>query len=144
MDPKVKKLGDNWFLNTGSPHFIKFVNSVGDYPIVEEGRQVRNDPAFAPGGTNANFVELLSGNTLFVRTYERGVEDETYSCGTGVTAAALAAHFKGYHSPVHIKSLGGELVVEFKVSQTGRDEVSFHDIFLIGPAKMVFQGDLEV
>jgi diaminopimelate epimerase len=140
----ARKLGEHWFINTGSPHFIKFVSSVAEYPVVAEGRQVRNDPAFAPGGTNANFVELLSGNTLFVRTYERGVEDETYSCGTGITAAALAAHFHGYRSPVRIKSLGGELVVEFKVSQTGRDEVNFHDIFLIGPAKMVFQGDLEI
>ena len=140
----AKKSGDNWFINTGSPHFIKFVKNVAAYPVVAEGRQIRNDPAFAPGGTNANFVELLGGNKLFVRTYERGVENETYSCGTGITAAALAAHSMGYQSPVNIKTLGGELTVEFKVGQTGSNEPVFLDIFLIGPAKMVFQGDLEL
>jgi len=140
----VKNTGDNWFIHTGSPHFIRFVTNVAEYPVVEEGRKIRYDPAFAPGGTNANFVELLPGNELFVRTYERGVENETFSCGTGITAAALAAHFKGYRSPVRIKTLGGNLTVEFNVRQTGSHDAAFYDIFLIGPAKMVFQGDLEI
>lgn len=141
---EAKKYGDDWFINTGSPHFIKFVSNVASYPVFEEGREIRNSSAFAPAGTNVNFVELLPGNTLFVRTYERGVENETLSCGTGVTAAALAAHAAGYRSPINIKSPGGELVVEFKAGQSGSHEVAFHDIFLVGPAKMVFQGDLEI
>lgn len=141
---EVKRIGDDWFLNTGSPHYIRFVGNVREYPVVDEGRKIRYSDAFAPAGTNANFVELLGNNSLFVRTYERGVENETLSCGTGVTAAALAAHTLGYKSPVNIKTLGGDLAVEFKAGQSGSNAPVFHDIFLIGPAKMVFQGNLEI
>jgi diaminopimelate epimerase len=137
---EVKQLANGVFIHTGSPHFIQTVSDVRAYPIKEEGRQIRYSDAFKPDGTNANFIEMLSDNTIFVRTYERGVEDETLSCGTGVTAAALAASFQGYQSPVKIQTLGGELSVEFKVGQDG----SFQDIFLIGPAKKVFQGVLEL
>jgi diaminopimelate epimerase len=139
---EVKEMPDGFFIYTGSPHVIRFVKSVENYPVVEEGRALRNSQVFAEqGGTNVNFVELLDDNSIFVRTYERGVENETLSCGTGVTAAALAASFKGYQSPVAIKALGGNLTVEFKKSQTGS---AFTDIYLIGPAKMVFEGDLEL
>lgn len=142
MNPvnEVKQLGNDVFMNTGSPHFIRFVSDVSDYPVYEEGRKIRYSDEFKPGGTNVNFVSLQKENTIFVRTYERGVENETLSCGTGVTAAAIAASFKGYSSPVAIKTLGGELSVEFKSSQSG----TFQEIFLIGPAKMVFEGDLEL
>lgn len=136
----VKKMGDQWFMNTGSPHFLQFVADVKNYPVVNEGRKIRDSDSFKPGGTNVNFIELLGNNTIFVRTYERGVEDETYSCGTGVTAAALAASFRGYASPVKVLVKGGELAVEFKTGQAG----TFHEIFLIGPAKMVFEGTLEL
>ena len=95
-------------------------------------------------GTNVNFIQLLENNTIGVRTYERGVEDETYSCGTGVTAAALAATTMGYTSPVKIKTLGGELSVEFKISQSAVSPGAFQEIFLVGPAKMVFEGQLEL
>jgi len=141
---EAKQLGDDWFIHTGSPHLIKFVKNVAEYPVVQEGSRIRYSADYAPAGTNVNFVELLPGNTLFVRTYERGVENETLSCGTGVTAAALASHAFGYKSPVHIKSSGGDLTVEFKAGQSGSHEAAFHDIFLVGPAKMVFQGDLEI
>jgi diaminopimelate epimerase len=141
-DPK--RIGNDWFINTGSPHLIKVVNDLKDYPVFAEGREIRNRPDFAPGGTNVNFIELLSDNTLFVRTYERGVENETLSCGTGVTAAALAAYSMGYKSPVKINTLGGNLTVEFKASQSDSNPVQFKDIFLAGPAKMVFQGELEL
>ncbi|HEV8514373.1 MAG TPA: diaminopimelate epimerase [Cyclobacteriaceae bacterium] len=137
---EVKNSGDGVFLNTGSPHFIKWTSEVRNYSVFEEGKKIRYSEAFKPAGTNVNFVEPLKDNTIFVRTYERGVENETLSCGTGVTAAALAAYSKNYISPVSVKTLGGELSVEFKVSHDG----SFTDIFLVGPAKMVFQGVLEL
>jgi len=136
----TKNDGDNFFINTGSPHHIKIVSDLENYPVFEEGRKIRYSETYASAGTNVNFIQLLENNTIFVRTYERGVEDETYSCGTGVTAAALAASFHGYSSPVRIKVLGGELAVEFKSGQAG----TFQDIFLIGPAKMVFEGTLEL
>jgi diaminopimelate epimerase len=136
----TKKSGDDYFINTGSPHHIKIVPDLENYPVFEEGREIRYSETYAPAGTNINFIQLLENNTIFVRTYERGVEDETYSCGTGVTAAALAASFHGYSSPVKVKVLGGELAVEFKSGQAG----AFQDIFLIGPAKMVFEGTLEL
>jgi diaminopimelate epimerase len=143
----VERKGEDFFLHTGSPHFIHFVEKAADYPVFEEGRAIRYSESYKPGGVNANFVELMDNNTIFVRTYERGVENETLSCGTGVTAAALAASFKGYTSPVVIKTLGGQLSVEFNISKsngnTGHAGI-FSEIFLIGPAKMVFQGELEL
>ncbi len=140
---EVNFLGEDFFIHTGSPHFIRFVKNLQNVNVVEEGRKIRYSERYEPRGTNANFVELKDGNSVYVRTYERGVEDETLSCGTGVTAAALASSFKGYISPIHIKVPGGELSVEFKTNPVGQT-VAFHDIFLIGPAKMVFEGDLEL
>ncbi len=149
-----KEQNGDIFINTGSPHYIRYVKNLKDFPVVEEGKAIRYSEGFRPGGTNVNFVELLGNNTLFVRTYERGVENETLSCGTGVTAAALAAAFKGYASPIEIQVMGGRLSVDFKFRQTGLSTGQvghsigqagiFEDIFLTGPAKMVFEGDLEL
>ena len=145
---EVKALGEDMFLDTGSPHYIKFINAIEDYPVYEEGRKVRFGESFKPGGTNANFVEILAENAIFVRTYERGVENETLSCGTGVVAAALASSLRGHSSPVKIGTLGGQLTVQFKKGSQNSTPAGqpggFSDIFLIGPAKLVYQGSMEL
>lgn len=140
---EFRKLGEDFFIHTGSPHYVRFVTGLEHYPVVAEGRRIRYADAFAPGGTNVNFVELLGENEIFVRTYERGVEDETLSCGTGVTAAALAASTAGYISPVRIRTAGGALSVEFEKTKPGQTYL-FDPVFLIGPAKMVYRGELEL
>jgi diaminopimelate epimerase len=137
---RCDRLDGDFLINTGSPHYVRFVKDVDTLAVVEEGRAIRYSEPYRANGVNVNFVELRGENTIFVRTYERGVEDETLSCGTGVTAAALAASFHGLISPVSVLTRGGTLRVEFKTGQSG----TFHDIFLIGPAKMVFEGDLEL
>ncbi len=131
------------FLNTGSPHYVTFVpkvQSMTHEEIVENGRAVRYNDYFASkGGTNVNFVEILGDNSLYVRTYERGVEDETFSCGTGVTASALSANYHHITSPVRIHTKGGELQVSFL-----KDNDRFTDVYLIGPAEKVFEGMIEI
>lgn len=147
----IQNFNGDLFMDTGSPHYIRFVTHLSDVNVVEDGRKIRNSDAFKPKGTNTNFVELLPNNAIAVRTYEKGVEDETLSCGTGVTAAALAASFKGYHSPIAIEVKGGNLAVAFKagtpvsgLTTNGNVSATFVDIYLIGPAKMVFEGQLEL
>lgn len=124
-------------LNTGSPHYVKWVDDVQAVDVFKEGRAIRNLPEFSPGGINANFVQI-AGDNLHVRTYERGVEDETYSCGTGVTAAAIAATGKqtGDFS-TSIITPGGRLSVTF----TKDTPDTARDVVLSGPAVFVFHGD---
>ncbi len=131
---------DELFIDTGSPHHIRFVENAEACNVFEEGRSIRHLPAYAPGGTNVNFVELLDDSTIFVRTYERGVEDETLSCGTGVTAASIAATTRNLKSPVNIKTLGGDLKVSFDHGNNGH----FSNVFLIGPAEKVFEGSIHL
>jgi diaminopimelate epimerase len=129
------------FLNTGSPHVVRFVDDLESLDVVSEGRAIRYSAPFQPGGTNVNFAQSVDANTLFVRTYERGVEDETYSCGTGVTAVALVAHQQlAMASPVAIRTIGGNLRISF----IPKPEGSFEDIYLIGAAKRVFTGTITV
>ncbi len=133
------KSGD-FFLNTGSPHHIRFVEKVGDYPVFEEGKTIRYGAGYAPGGTNVNFVQPLADDRVFVRTYERGVENETLSCGTGVTAAAIVYGSRRQQNQVNINTLGGELSVKFHSNQDG----TFGNIWLIGPAEQVYSGKINI
>ena len=140
-DTRIERIyDDGFFLNTGSPHFVKFVNDAMNTDVFNFGRELRNDVRFAPEGTNVDFVEMQDAN-LFVRSYERGVENETLSCGTGVTASAVVASFRNPANPgfYNIKALGGALKVSF--TQTGE---LFSEIWLEGPAKFVFAGEIDV
>ncbi len=136
---EVEVLDDSYFIENGSPHYVQFVGNLEETDVVGEGRKVRYSDSFKPNGTNVNFVQLQTDN-LFVRTYERGVENETLSCGTGVTASAIAASFQGASSPIDIKTLGGTLSVSFnKVN----DQL-FEEVFLAGPATHVFDGEITI
>jgi diaminopimelate epimerase len=124
-------------LNTGSPHYVQWVTDVKGMDVFNEGRKIRNRPEFQLNGINVNFVQLIDGR-LSVRTYERGVEDETMSCGTGVTAAAIAAtaKFTGTEDTL-IDTPGGQLRVSF----TKDTPLTAKDIILTGPAEFVFKGE---
>ncbi len=135
-----QKLGEDFILNTGSPHLVRFVRNAGGIDVAKEGRAVRYMDDFKPGGINVNFVEDLGGK-IFVRTYERGVEDETLSCGTGVTASSLAyaASRNLTEGTIPVVTKGGSLSLHFR-----RKEAVFTGIFLEGPAVKVYQGTLEI
>lgn len=129
------------FLDTGSPHHVTFTADLTQIDVVDEGRRIRYGEPYGNSGTNVNFVEQVDEARFKVRTYERGVENETLSCGTGVTAVALASFFleKTRSQRIKIETLGGELEVDFKY-----DKDKFHKVILSGPAKFVFKGEIEV
>jgi len=137
---EISTIRDNYFINTGSPHYLIFRNNIDNIDVCSEGRKIRYSADFAPGGTNVNFIEPQNDG-IYVRTYERGVEDETLSCGTGVTASAIAAVLAGHFvsSPVNVKTRGGNLRVKFN---TGGEIVT--DVWLWGPATFVFEGKIEI
>lgn len=138
---KVDEHSSYAVLNTGSPHFVKFANNVKEVDVVESGREIRYSKEFKEEGINVNFVEGVDEDTIFVRTYERGVEDETFSCGTGVTACALmSAHNEKGFNRVEVQTPGGRLSVEFEKM----DEEHFENIWLCGPANFVFKGEMEI
>lgn len=139
---KIEKHEDYYFLNTGSPHYVKFVSDLAHYNVFEEGRKVRYNNRFKQDGTNVNFIET-ENDKLFVRTYERGVEGETFSCGTGVVASALVAAVNNISTKAEsclIKTLGGNLNVCFN----RKPDNTFDSIYLEGPANFVFKGEMEV
>jgi diaminopimelate epimerase len=125
-------------LDTGSPHYVKPCADVMNTDVFTEGRGIRYSKEFAEKGINVNFVEN-DEQKIVVRTYERGVEDETFSCGTGVTASALVfAHNENGFNRIEVQTKGGHLAVEFE--KTG--EESFRNIWLCGPAVFVFKGEI--
>ncbi len=127
-------------LDTGSPHYVKTVADIWVTNVFDEGRKIRYSPDFETEGINVNFVESTDDH-IIVRTYERGVEDETYSCGTGVTASALMfAHNENGFNHVDIQTKGGKLAVEFEKNGDHR----FSNIWLCGPATFVFKGEIDL
>jgi len=134
---KISKAENYVFLNTGSPHHVELVDNLELYPVKERGAEIRYSKLYGEKGSNVNFVEPLSESEFKVRTYERGVEDETLSCGTGVTAVAIAMYEMGktLATTVGLQTPGGTLTVSFEKS-----EHAYTNIFLKGPAKQVFEG----
>lgn len=132
----VEFIGDDIFMFNGSPHYLTFRSGVSGLNVYELAQDIRYNNRFREEGTNVNFVEVLSAHEIFNRTYERGVENETLSCGTGVVAASIGASYHQVQSPVLVKTPGGDLTVEFE--EAGNNV--FTHIKLIGPAEMVFQG----
>ena len=142
------------FADTGSPHIVvkiddvlkdpsdpsSFYNNLDEFPVYQLGREIRNHPDFAPGGTNVNFIKL-EDNSIRIRSFERGVEDETLACGTGSVASALISFVKeGFNPPISVFTKSGdELIVDFKM-----DNMKVTEISLTGPAKVVFKGELTI
>ena len=126
-------------INTGVPHVVVGVDTLSGFPVFEQGRAIRYHPLFQPAGTNANFVRQIDRDTLEVRTYERGVEDETFACGTGAIASALVASVRGMvSSPVTVRTRGGErLTIYFE----GEGEV-FNRVWLEGNTSIVCTSQL--
>ncbi|HMP87150.1 MAG TPA: diaminopimelate epimerase, partial [Lacibacter sp.] len=126
-------------LNTGSPHYVQWVSDVDAVDVVGDGRSIRYSPPFASEGINVNFAERKTGY-IAVRTYERGVENETLSCGTGVTAVALAAATGEGPQETTIRTPGGTLNIRFCKTASGH----FEEVWLCGPATFVFEGSLDL
>ena len=127
------------FINTGVPHVIIFAEGLDQVKVKELGSSIRYHEIFKPKGTNVNFVEVIGRDFLSIRTYERGVEDETLACGTGTVASAIVANLTGRaDAPVRVKTRSGEvLIVDFE-----RNKNQVRNVFLEGTAKFVFEGKL--
>ena len=141
IDVTEVEIGDAIVLNTGSPHYVKEVANLSNLDMYTLGKEIRYNETYQEQGINVNFMESLD-NVLHVRTYERGVEDETLACGTGVTAAAMAfSILKNKFGKVETKihALGGTLEVEFK-----RENNTFTEVYLKGPATLVFDGNINL
>lgn len=142
IDVNEVESGDHFcYLNTGSPHFVQVVDDLENYDVVSNGKAIRYNERFKTTGTNVNFIEVTGQQDLSIRTYERGVEDETLACGTGVTAAVISAYQKGLikSKEVKVNAMGGVLKVVF-------EEINgvYKNVWLQGPAEFVFKGVLNV
>lgn len=134
------KVSDKYvFLDTGSPHHVEFVEDLQNFDVLTQGAKIRYSELYGASGSNVNFVEQTGENSFAIRTYERGVEGETLSCGTGATAVAIAMFElgKASSSEVDIEVQGGRLKVSFHKSD------HYHSVFLKGPAEFVFEGDFK-
>ncbi len=131
--------GNDSVLDTGSPHYVQYVQDIANFNVFAEGKSIRNSENYRDKGINVNFIENISDEEIFVRTYERGVEDETFSCGTGVTASALTFLQKSNLTSIKVKTLGGDLKVYAE-----KNGSSFREIWLEGPAKKVFSGKVDL
>jgi diaminopimelate epimerase len=153
VDATSMRNDKDYVLNTGSPHYVVFTDDADKIDIVNEAHKIRYNDEFKKEGINVNFVETIGDGQIKVRTYERGVEDETFSCGTGVVASSIASFLyaqkesisknsqnQAFHTKVQTK--GGNLEVSFKVSE--KVEGGFEDVWLIGPAIQVFEGEVEI
>lgn len=129
------------FLNTGSPHHVQMVEDLEHYNVKENGAAIRYGALYGQQGCNINFVKQINEDTFALRTYERGVEDETLACGTGATAVALAMYANGLSkaSIINVNVQGGKLVVSFEAGEQG-----FSKVFLKGPAEFVFKGAIRL
>jgi diaminopimelate epimerase len=138
---KVEVHSNHYILNTGSPHYIKSVADVTEIDVKNSGHTIRYSKEFADEGINVNFVQSLDEDAISVRTYERGVEDETLSCGTGVTASALiSAHNDNGFNRVEVTTPGGNLSVDFEKLGDER----FENIWLSGPVEFVYKGEITI
>ncbi|MCK4991956.1 MAG: diaminopimelate epimerase, partial [Bacteroidales bacterium] len=139
----IDKLSDGYLLDTGSPHFVHFVDNIEQIRVEIEGAEIRHQERFGPVGVNVNFVEQgPTSHEIRVRTFERGVEGETWSCGTGVAAAAITACIKDGSdiNSYKVTTRGGELNVSFK---SPKDQ-HFTEIYLTGPASHVYDGTIDI
>jgi diaminopimelate epimerase len=137
----IEKGKDYFYLNTGVPHVVKFVSNIDSVDVFAEGKKIRYSEPFKPNGANVNFVEIRNENIL-IRTYERGIEDETLACGTGITASAIAValHTKSQENSFKLNARGGTLQVSFE--RISNDSII--NIWLEGPAEYVFKGKIEI
>ncbi|MUU76824.1 diaminopimelate epimerase [Winogradskyella sp. HL2-2] len=137
---KIELFDTHQFLDTGSPHHVEMVSNISNYEVKSNGEKIRYNEPYNEAGSNVNFVEQLSNDNFAVRTYERGVEDETLSCGTGVTAVAIAMHKTGKteSNQINLNTQGGQLKVTFNSSNGG-----YNNIWLVGAADYVFKGEIE-
>jgi diaminopimelate epimerase len=130
-----------YFMNTGVPHHVIFVEDIRLVDVYNIGKEIRYSEKYAPAGTNVNFVSIKSDDAIVVRTYERGVENETLACGTGVVASVIASSLKlGKGEQFDVDVEGGTMKVTFKKVS----DQKFEDVWLIGPAQFVFKGEIEL
>lgn len=139
--PAIDIKKDYSFLNTGSPHHVQMVEDLENYNVKENGASIRYGELYGAAGSNINFVKKIDNTTFRLRTYERGVEDETLACGTGATAVAIAMNATGQTdaTAINVNVEGGKLVVSFDKTPNG-----FTNVFLKGPAEFVFKGTIEI
>lgn len=137
---QINNYATHVFLDTGSPHYVTMSQKIEDLDVKQEGSKIRYSQDYKEEGINVNFVEKINDEVFAMRTYERGVEDETLSCGTGVTAVALAMNYIGETEKnlITLQTKGGDLQVSFE-----KQGDSYVNVWLIGPATQVYKGEIE-